>query len=126
MLFFNIFNPSNHKNILVKELLTIVKKKKVIFYSHVSFFLTLQFFFFFLSLPLCPLRFPHLYTLRLPLSHSDGLPRRSHRGSHSSRSPWPNPLKRNHQRMVANTQRVKKVRLSTAELFCGFVVVGVG
>ena len=50
MLFFNIFNPSNHKNILVKELLTIVKKKKVIFYSHVSFFLTLQIFFFFFSL----------------------------------------------------------------------------
>ena len=53
MLFFNIFNPSNHKNILVKELLTIVEKKKkkeVFFYSHVSFFLTLQFFFFFFSL----------------------------------------------------------------------------
>ena len=126
MLFFNIFNPSNHKNILVKELLTIVKKKSIFLFSRLFLCHSPVFLFLFLSLPLCPLRFPHLYTLRLPLSHSDGLPRRSHRGSHSSRSPWPNPLKRNHQRMVANTQRVKKVRLSTAELFCGFVVVGVG
>ena len=58
------------------ELLTIVKKKKKYIYIFSHLFLSHTFQVFFFSLSLSP--------LLLPLSHSDGLPHRTHHGSHFS------------------------------------------